>query len=77
MNIGLEIFSTLHRLVQRAMASLPGAQRGSLLVRAGRRAQRLMVDQGLDLGDIVTRSTLDLGFSYALRKTGGRVVYRT
>ncbi|HTN92621.1 MAG TPA: sugar regulator, partial [Sorangium sp.] len=37
MNTGLDIFSTLHQLVQRAMASLPGAQRGSLLVRAGRR----------------------------------------
>ncbi|WP_438023296.1 substrate-binding domain-containing protein [Sorangium sp. So ce233] len=37
MNTGLDVFSTLHHLVQRAMSSLPGAQRGSLLVRAGRR----------------------------------------
>ncbi|WP_437500892.1 substrate-binding domain-containing protein [Sorangium sp. So ce1099] len=48
-----------------------------VLVGIAPQAARLMVDQGLDLGDIVTRSTLELGFSYALRKTGGRVVYRT
>ncbi|WP_437924497.1 hypothetical protein WMF37_36570 [Sorangium sp. So ce291] len=48
-----------------------------VLVGIAPEAARLRVDQGLDLGDIVTRSTLELGFSYALRKTGGRVVYRT
>ncbi|WP_437619503.1 substrate-binding domain-containing protein [Sorangium sp. So ce1151] len=48
-----------------------------VLVGIAPEAARLMVDQGLDLGDIVTRATLELGFSYALRKTGGRVVYRT
>ncbi|WP_437827708.1 substrate-binding domain-containing protein [Sorangium sp. So ce1153] len=47
-----------------------------VLVGIAPEAARLMVEQGLELGSIVTRSTLELGFSYALGKTGGRVVYQ-
>ncbi|WP_437668855.1 substrate-binding domain-containing protein [Sorangium sp. So ce131] len=39
-------------------------------------AARLMVEQGVDLGSVVTRSTLELGFTYALSKTGGQITYR-
>ncbi|AUX44286.1 sugar ABC transporter [Sorangium cellulosum] len=39
-------------------------------------AARLMVEQGVDLGSVVTRSTLELGFAYALSKTGGQITYR-
>ncbi|WP_437829147.1 STAS domain-containing protein [Sorangium sp. So ce1153] len=39
-------------------------------------AARLMVEQGVDLGSVVTRSNLELGFAYALSKTGGQIVYR-
>ncbi|WP_437675824.1 substrate-binding domain-containing protein [Sorangium sp. So ce131] len=39
-------------------------------------AARLMVEQGVDLGGVVTRSNLELGFAYALSKTGGQIVYR-
>ncbi|AGP39328.1 substrate-binding domain-containing protein [Sorangium cellulosum] len=61
-----------------AQAARAAAMLGSEVVLVGiaPEAARLMVDQGLDLGGIVTRSTLELGFSYALGKTGGRVVYR-
>lgn len=55
-------------------ASMLGAE--VVLVGITKEAARLMVDQGLDLGPVVTRSTLELGFAYALSKTGGRVVYR-
>ncbi|WP_437808457.1 substrate-binding domain-containing protein [Sorangium sp. So ce1078] len=67
--------SAASHLVQAARAA---AMLGSEVVLVGiaPEAARLMVEQGLDLGDIVTRSTLELGFSYALGKTGGRVVYR-
>ncbi|KYF54804.1 sugar regulator, partial [Sorangium cellulosum] len=59
-----------------AQAARAAAMLGSEVVLVGiaPEAARLMVDQGLDLGGIVTRSTLELGFSYALGKTGGRVV---
>ncbi|WP_437606143.1 substrate-binding domain-containing protein [Sorangium sp. So ce834] len=61
-----------------AQAARAAAMLGSEVVLVGiaPEAARLMVEQGLDLGGIVTRSTLELGFSYALGKTGGRVVYR-
>ncbi|WCQ90536.1 MULTISPECIES: hypothetical protein [Sorangium] len=39
-------------------------------------AARLMVEQGVDLGSLITLSTLELGFAYALSKTGGQIVYR-
>ncbi|WP_437666837.1 substrate-binding domain-containing protein [Sorangium sp. So ce1182] len=39
-------------------------------------AAQLMVEQGVDLGSVVTRSTLELGFTYALSKTGGQITYR-
>lgn len=67
--------SAASHLVQAARAA---AMLGSEVVLVGiaPEAARLMVEQGLDLGDIVTRSTLELGFSCALGKTGGRVVYR-
>ncbi|AUX45785.1 sugar ABC transporter [Sorangium cellulosum] len=65
-----------NHLVQAARAAgLLGTE--VVLVGIAPEAARLMVDQGLDLGSIVTRSTLELGFSYALSKTGGRVVYRS
>ncbi|WP_437671067.1 substrate-binding domain-containing protein [Sorangium sp. So ce131] len=65
-----------NHLVQAARAAgLLGTE--VVLVGIAPEAARLMVDQGLDLGSIVTRSTLELGFSYALAKTGGRVVYRS
>ncbi|WP_437275725.1 substrate-binding domain-containing protein [Sorangium sp. So ce375] len=65
--------SAAHHLVQAARAAgLLGAE--VVLVGISPEAARLMVAQGLDLGAIVTRSTLELGFSYALGKMGGRVV---
>ncbi|WP_437671068.1 substrate-binding domain-containing protein [Sorangium sp. So ce131] len=68
--------SAASHLAQAARAAaLLGAE--VVLVGIAPQAARLMVDEGLDLGGIVTRSTLELGFSYALRKMGGRVVYRT
>jgi anti-anti-sigma regulatory factor len=67
--------SAASHLVQAARAAgLLGSE--VVLVGIAPEAARLMVEQGLDLGDIVTRSTLELGFSYALGKTGGQLVYR-
>ncbi|WP_044966173.1 substrate-binding domain-containing protein [Sorangium cellulosum] len=66
--------SAANHLAQAARAAgLLGAE--VVLVGIAPEAARLMVDQGLDLGAIVTRSTLELGFSYALGKTGGRVLH--
>ncbi|WP_437765489.1 substrate-binding domain-containing protein [Sorangium sp. So ce281] len=66
--------SAANHLAQAARAAgLLGAE--VVLVGIAPEAARLMVEQGLDLGGIVTRSTLELGFSYALGKTGGRVVH--
>ncbi|WP_437586675.1 substrate-binding domain-containing protein [Sorangium sp. So ce1000] len=66
--------SAANHLAQAARAAgLLGAE--AVLVGIAPEAARLMVEQGLDLGAIVTRSTLELGFSYALGKTGGRVVH--
>ncbi|WP_437775714.1 substrate-binding domain-containing protein [Sorangium sp. So ce1097] len=61
-----------------AQAARAAAMLGSEVVLVGiaPEAARLMVEQGIELDGIVTRSTLELGFSYALGKTGGRVVYR-
>ncbi|MDC0678142.1 substrate-binding domain-containing protein [Sorangium atrum] len=65
--------SAANHLAQAARAAgLLGAE--VVLVGIAPETARLMVEQGLDLGAIVTRSTLELGFSYALGKTGGRVV---
>ncbi|WP_234023191.1 STAS domain-containing protein [Sorangium cellulosum] len=67
--------SAANHLVQAARAAaLLGTE--VVLVGIAPQAARLMVEQGLDLGDIVTRSTLELGFVYALGKAGGRIVYR-
>ncbi|AUX24905.1 sugar ABC transporter [Sorangium cellulosum] len=67
--------SAASHLVQAARAAgLLGSE--VVLVGIAPEAARLMVEQGLDLGDIVIRSTLELGFSYALGKTGGQLVYR-
>ncbi|WP_437753633.1 hypothetical protein [Sorangium sp. So ce1389] len=41
-----------------------------------RRGAQLMVEQGVDLGSVVTRSHLEPGFACALSETGGRIVYR-
>ncbi|AUX21930.1 sugar ABC transporter [Sorangium cellulosum] len=38
-------------------------------------AARLLVEQGMDLGGLVTHSTLELGFVHALSRTGGKVIY--
>src|SRR5262245_1977105 len=37
MDMGLDILAVLHAIVRRAMASLPGSSRGSLLMRDGER----------------------------------------
>src|SRR5829696_2101830 len=37
MDIGLDISTTIHCIVRRAIASLPGSPRGSLLLREGER----------------------------------------
>lgn len=67
--------SAAHHLVQAARAAgLLGAE--VVLAGISPEAARLMVDQGLVLDGVVTRSTLELAFSYALQRTGGRVVYR-
>lgn len=63
-------------LVQAAQAAkLLGAE--VVLVGISPAAAQLMVEQSLDLGGVVTRSTLELGFAYALRKTKGRIVYKS
>jgi anti-anti-sigma factor len=54
-------------------AGLLGAE--VVLVGISPGAARLLVEQGFDLGGVVTRSTLELGFAYALAKTGGRIAY--
>ncbi|WP_433928091.1 substrate-binding domain-containing protein [Sorangium cellulosum] len=61
-----------------AQAARAAGMLGSEVVLVGiaPEAARLMVEQGIELDGIVTRSTLELGFSYALGKVGGRVVYR-
>ncbi|WP_437484380.1 substrate-binding domain-containing protein [Sorangium sp. So ce1014] len=62
-----------HLMTAARAARLLGAE--VVLVGIAPAAARLMVEQGLDLGNVVTRSTLELGFAYALSKTGGRIVY--
>ncbi|WP_437635675.1 substrate-binding domain-containing protein [Sorangium sp. So ce854] len=64
-----------HHLLQASRAAgLLGAE--VVLVGVAPAAARLMVEQGLDLGRITVRSTLELGFAYALSRTGGRIVHR-
>ncbi|WP_437307322.1 substrate-binding domain-containing protein [Sorangium sp. So ce388] len=63
-----------HHLLQAAGAArLLGAE--VVLVGIAPEAARMIVEQGLDLGRVAIRSTLELGFAYALSRTGGRVVY--
>ncbi|KYF71489.1 sugar regulator, partial [Sorangium cellulosum] len=63
-----------HHLLQAAGAArLLGAE--VVLVGIAPEAARLIVGQGLDLGRVAIRATLELGFAYALSRTGGRVVY--
>ncbi|WP_437665294.1 substrate-binding domain-containing protein [Sorangium sp. So ce1182] len=66
--------SAEHLLRAARAARLLGAE----LVLVGIRpaTARLMVEEGVDLGSVVTRSTLELGFTYALSKTGGQIIYR-
>ncbi|WP_437815441.1 substrate-binding domain-containing protein [Sorangium sp. So ce1078] len=66
--------SVEHLLRAARAARLLGAE--VVLVGITPAAARLMVDQGVDLGSLITRSTLELGFAYALSKTGGQIVYR-
>ncbi|KYF73162.1 sugar regulator [Sorangium cellulosum] len=66
--------SVEHLLRAARAARLLGAE--VVLVGIRPAAARLMVDEGVDLGSVVTRSTLELGFAYALSKTGGQIVYR-
>ncbi|WP_437669960.1 substrate-binding domain-containing protein [Sorangium sp. So ce131] len=66
--------SVEHLLRAARAARLLGAE--VVLVGIRPDAARLMVEQGVDLGSVVTRSTLELGFGYALSKTGGQIVYR-
>ncbi|WP_433932126.1 substrate-binding domain-containing protein [Sorangium cellulosum] len=62
-----------HLMAAARAARLLGAE--VVLVGITPAAAQLMVQQGLDLGCVVTRSTLELGFAYALSQMGGRVVY--
>lgn len=62
-----------HLLQAARAASLLGAE--VVLVGITPAAARLVVEGGLDLGAIRTRSNLELGFTYALGKLGGRIVY--
>ncbi|WP_437812731.1 substrate-binding domain-containing protein [Sorangium sp. So ce1078] len=62
-----------HLMTAARAAGLLGAE--VVLVGITPAAAQLMVEQGLDLGNVVTRSTLELGFAHALSKTGGRIVY--
>ncbi|WP_437625630.1 substrate-binding domain-containing protein [Sorangium sp. So ce1151] len=66
--------SVEHLLRAARAARLLGAE--VVLVGVTPAAARLMVEQGVDLGSVVTRATLELGFTYALSKTGGQIVYR-
>ncbi|XXY53320.1 substrate-binding domain-containing protein [Sorangium sp. So ce269] len=67
--------ASAEHLVRAAQAArLLGAE--VVLVGITPAAARLMVEQGVDLGGVVTRSNLELGFAHALLKTGGRIVYR-
>ncbi|MGK3965116.1 substrate-binding domain-containing protein [Sorangium sp. So ce118] len=66
--------SVEHVLRAARAARLLGAE--VVLVGITPAAARLMVEQGVDLGSVITRSTLELGFAYALSKTGGQIVYR-
>lgn len=54
-------------------AGLLGAE--VVLVGIAPEAAQMMVNQGVDAGDLVTRSNLELGFAYALAKMKGRIVY--
>ncbi|AUX39578.1 sugar ABC transporter [Sorangium cellulosum] len=65
--------SVEHLLRAARAARLLGAE--VVLVGITPAAARLMVEQGVDLGSLITRSTLELGFAYALSKTGGKIVY--
>ncbi|WP_437729806.1 substrate-binding domain-containing protein [Sorangium sp. So ce1335] len=63
------------QLAQAAQAAgLLGAEAVLVGLRPG--AARMMVDQGLDLGAMVTRSDLANGFRYALARTRGRAERR-
>ncbi|WP_437512895.1 substrate-binding domain-containing protein [Sorangium sp. So ce1099] len=66
--------SVEHLLRAARAARLLGAE--VVLVGITPAAARLMVEQGVDLGSVITRSTLELGFAHALSKTGGQIVYR-
>ncbi|KYF91048.1 sugar regulator [Sorangium cellulosum] len=66
--------SVEHLLRAARAARLLGAE--VVLVGVTPAAARLMVEQGVELGSLITRSTLELGFAYALSKTGGQIVYR-
>ncbi|WP_437302383.1 substrate-binding domain-containing protein [Sorangium sp. So ce388] len=66
--------STEHLLRAARAARLLGAE--VVLVGVTPAAARLMVEQGADVAGVVTRSTLELGFAYALSKTGGQIIYR-
>ncbi|WP_438011950.1 substrate-binding domain-containing protein [Sorangium sp. So ce321] len=66
--------SVEHLLRAARSARLLGAE--VVLVGITPAAARLMVEEGVDLGSVTTRSTLELGFAHALSKTGGQIVYR-
>jgi ABC-type sugar transport system substrate-binding protein/anti-anti-sigma regulatory factor len=62
-----------HLLQTARAAALLGAE--VVLVGITPAAAQLVARGGLDLGAIRTRSNLELGFTYALGKLGGRIVY--
>lgn len=64
-----------HRLMQAAQAArLLGAE--VALVGINPTAAQAMASMDVDLSGVVTRSTLESGFAYALSRTRGRIVYR-
>jgi anti-anti-sigma regulatory factor len=70
----MEDAAAAHHLTRAARAAeLLGAE--VVLVGINPLSAQRMVQQGADVGHVVTRSNLELGFAYALSRTGGRVVY--
>jgi anti-anti-sigma regulatory factor len=64
----------VHYLTRAARAaSLLGAE--VVLVGIDPRSAQLMVEQGADVGEVITHSNLELGFAYALSRTGGRMIH--
>jgi len=70
--VGIDAGAAAHLMKAAQAARLLGAE--VVLVGVGAAAARSMVELGLDLGDIDTRSTLQEGLALALARLGGRLV---